>query len=796
LTGWTVNGHLMGPYPADEANGTTGVPVPIDARLPALRGPWEIEDPRQFAVLREEETHLRDYWLVLLRHRWTVLAFLAVVVLTTALVTFVTTPLYRATVLIEIGPQNPNIVAFQDVVEMAQGQREFFQTQYDVLRSRNLAARVIEALRLEEEPAFNPSPRGSPLGAVRGWVARLFAPSVAVAPDPDIAKQQALIGRFLDHIAVEPRRTSFLVEVSFLSPDPELAARVANAVAEQYVALSIEQRIDAVQKGRGFIERQVDVTRESLEQAEEQLQAFSKKNAILTVDEGESVEFRRLSDLNDALTAVQSERMQKESLLGQVERGEFAHVSAVMNHPVVNELLAEVAQDEAEYSRLSRTFTSAYPQMERLAAKVTDLRTRIETEIGRLTATLRADYEAAKRNEQLLKEALAGQQDAVADLNRRAIDYKILKRQVDTEREIYESLLKRLKEVEVSESIKASNIHVLDAAELPFSPDRPNPVRNLMLALFVGLCGGVALAFFQEYLDSSIKSADDVERHLRLATLGAVPMLRARRGSSGRSRVAPEMVAVDDAASAGAEAMRTLRASLFLSTASGPPQRILVTSARPEEGKTCVSVNLAVTLAQMGKRVVLIDTDLRRPRLHRIFQREIGPGLSSFLTGNADLPSVIQSAFPDKVPNLDLVLSGPVPPNPVELIDSREMMSCLDELCRSYDFVVADGPPSLGFADVPLLSRQMGGILLVVKCGVTPRKTVKQAAAYLTRLGARVLGVTLNQVAQSGHGYDGYYSYYQYYGHASDHAENGVVRNGTPRLAAGDDDGSSDRQHV
>jgi capsular exopolysaccharide synthesis family protein len=209
-----------------------------------------------------------------------------------------------------------------------------------------------------------------------------------------------------------------------------------------------------------------------------------------------------------------------------------------------------------------------------------------------------------------------------------------------------------------------------------------------------------------------------------------------------------------------------------------------------------VSVNLAVTLAQMGKRVVLVDTDLRRPRLHRIFRREIGPGLSSYLTGNADLGSVIQAAFPHKVPNLDLVVSGPVPPNPVELVDSREMMSCLDELCSAYDFVVADGPPSLGFADVPLLSRQMGGILLVVKCGVTPRKIAKQAATYLTRLGARVLGVVLNQVADNGHGYDNYYSYYQYYGHASDHAENGVVRNGTPQLAAGDDDESSRRQHL
>jgi capsular exopolysaccharide synthesis family protein len=762
----------------------------VDTRLPAVREPWDVGDPRQFAALHEDEAHLRDYWLVLLRHRWTALTFLAVVVFTTAVVTFVTTPLYRATVLIEIDPHNPNVVAFQDVVEIARAQREFFQTQYDVLRSRNLAARVIDALHLADDPLFNPPPRGSLVGSARRWLSGLAGRQPGAEADPDIARRQALIRRFLGSVEVEPRRGSYLVEVSFLSPAPALAERIANAIADEYVELTIEQRVHAVQKGRGFIERQVDVTRASLEEAEEQLQVFSKKHSILSGDEKESVEFRKLSDLSDALTAVQNERMHKEAQLGQVERGEFGPVSAVVSHPVVADLLAEVAQEEAEYSRLSQTFTGEYPQMERLAAKVAELRRRVDAEIERLQGTLRADYEAAVRNEHLLEDALLGQQDAVSDLNRRAIDYKILKRQVDTERDIYKTLLQRLKEVEVSESIKASNIHVLDMAERPFGPDRPRPLRNLLLALFVGLSGGIALAFFQEYLDSSIKSPEDVERHLHLATLGAVPLLRVRRGQ----RVVPEMVAVHDAASASAEAMRTLRASLFLSTASGPPQRLLVTSARPEEGKTCVSVNLAVTLAQMGKRVVLIDTDLRRPRLHRIFEREIAPGLTTYLTGGADIASLIQPAFPDQVPTLDLVVSGPVPPNPVELVDSREMMLLLDELSRSYDFVIADGPPSLGFADVPLLSRLMGGILLVVKCGVTPRKVVKQAAAYLTRLRARVLGVVLNQVAEGRHGDYSYYSYYQYSSYGSDHAPNGAFHTGTPQLAApGGEDAPAER---
>lgn len=750
------------PTPPDRFRAEAKVPERDDGAVPAVRGQWAVGDVRPLLSLPEAELHLRDYIDVLLRHRWTVLSFLAAVVLTTAVVTLVMTPVYRSTVLIEIGPQNPNVGVFQDVVEMARSQREFFRTQYDVLRSRNLAARVIDRLELASNQEFLSPGSGTVARRVQGMIGGLMTRGRLPSGDTDVARRQELVERFIEGIDVTPRRHSYLVEVSFTSQDPALAQRIANAVAEEYVALSLDQRLASVRTGRGFIERQLAVSRAGLERAEEKLQQLSKDNAILVTDDIDNIEYRRLADLNEALTVAQRERMAKEALLRQAERGEFARVSAVVDHPVVNELFGELARDEAEYSRLSKTFTAAYPAMQRLKAKIDELRDRVEEEIERLSKTLRADYEAALKNEQLLQEALAAQKAVVSDLNERTIDYKTFKRQVDTDRDIYRALLQRLQEVEVTEGIRASNIHVIDAAPLPFRPYRPRPIVNLALALLVGLAGGIGLAFFQEYLDSSIKTPEDVERHLHLGTLGALPTLRVKRNQQGSLHAAPELIAAEDPQSVGAEAMRTLRAALFLATAAGPPQRILVTSARPEEGKTCVAVNLAIILAQMGKRVVLMDTDLRRPRVHRIFGREIAPGLTNFLAGNSDLPSLIQPALPDKVPNLDLVVSGPIPPNPVDLIDSMEMKSVLDELCRRYDFVVADGPPSLGFADVPLLSREMGGILLVVKCGETPRKVVKQAADFLTRLRAKVLGVILNQVNDMGYGY--YYSYYRYSG--------------------------------
>jgi len=367
----------------------------------------------------------------------------------------------------------------------------------------------------------------------------------------------------------------------------------------------------------------------------------------------------------------------------------------------------------------------------------------VKLESQALAGTLRADYEAARKQEALLEDALEQQKKVVTDLNQRAIDYKILKREVDTNRSIYQSLLQRLKEVEVTEGIKASNIQVLDPAEVPSHPFRPRPLLNLTLAMLIGVLGGVGLAFFQEHLDNTLKTP---------------------RSNGRTAEIQPELIVVEDPRSMGAEALRTLRASLFLSTASGPPQRILVTSARPQEGKTCITVNLAIVLAQMGRRVVLVDCDLRRPRVHRVFGHELDAGVTSFLTGSGDVPSLIRST----PYGVDVLSSGPIPPNPVELIDSQPMVSLLEELSRRYDFVVLDAPPGLGFADVPLLARLAGGVLFVIRAGETPRKAAAQATEHLLRLRAKLLGVVLNGVRTGGPGYhSSYYSYYEYYGDTS-----------------------------
>lgn len=709
----------------------------------------------------EEELALRDYLDVLIRRRWTLAAFFVVVVASAVLFTLVKRPIYKATVLLEIRQENPKIVAFKEVIEaQAQAYREFYRTQYDVLKSRTLAERTLAVLDKLGVSLDAKKERPGLLSRVGAAVASIVPRRPGVSMDEQTRKAQERVRRFLERLDVDPRRDSYLVDVSFGHADPQVAAQTVNVLAEEYINMSLDQRIHASEKGRRFIEKQLEVTKAALERSEEELQAFSESNEIVTMDEKQNIAYQKLADLNESLTKAQSARIAKESLYRQTQSGDLGSISLIVDNPLVKSLKEELARVELQRSKLAETFTPEYPEMKRVEGQIAVLKKRIGSEEKRIVEAIRADYEAAKRREELLSAALEEQKKVVSEFNQRAIDYKILRREVDTNRGIYKALLQRLKEVEVTEGIKASNIQVVDKAEVPLYPDEPRPMRNLLLAIVVGLMGGVGLAFVQENLDSSLKSPEDVEKYLVLPTLGVVPTIRQRKGNGAKPEASAELIAHEEPMSHAAESLRTLRAALFLTTASGPPSRFIVTSARPQEGKSCVAANLAVSLSQMGKRVVLVDADLRRPRLHRIFDVEISPGLTNYLTGSSALPELLRKTA---VPSVELVASGPIPPNPAELLDSERMRLILDELERRYDFVLLDAPPALGFADVPLLSRFAGSVLLVVRAGETPRKIARRAGDYLLRIQAKVLGVVLNDVAADRPGY----YYYDYYGYDS-----------------------------
>jgi len=652
---------------------------------------------------------LPGYRQVLRHHRWGAGLVFVILFAATLVATLVPMPVYRATALVD---GNAGTV---------------------LPLTRTLAERALARLEPGEDPL--PAP---PLVVARllaratARVRRQLGLPVLEDPGAPVARAEAVIDGVVAGTEIVPRANSSLVEVSFTSASPRVAADVASALAEEYVAQAIAGAGESGDRWRSVLERELQVTHDALTRAEEALQAFTRANPALSGDPRESLEYRKLADLNDTLTKAQSRRMEKEALYKQVTSASPGLLSQVVSNQVVAGLAMEVAKLEAERARLGDGSPGA-----RLQGQIDALRRELRTAQEALADTVRADFEAAKKQEALLAQAVRTQRAVVGDVGQRAVEAELLKGQVDATRDRYERLLARAKDAP-----GGADARLIDRAAVPPWPSRPRPLLDLALGVGLGLVGSLAFAAVQRRRDRPLRTVEDIERSVGFEVLAVLPLFRERRTNGRRMRVAPELVAAEAPGSPGADAVARLRAALFQGSAAGPPQRLLVTSARLREGKTCVASNLALALAGAGRRVVLVDCDFRRPRLHRVFRQEGTHGATSFLTGAADLPSLLRETDH----GIDVLPAGPVPDEPAALIDSTAMASLLDELSRRYDYVVIDAPPVLGQADAALLARLAGGVVLVVRAGETNGAAVAAAFGRLRTLRARVLGVVLNAV--------------------------------------------------
>ncbi len=725
---------------------------------------------------REESSfHLWDYIRILSRRRWTAAAVFTVCVLSTLVLSLAATSVYRSTALLQIQPGGPKITDFdsvQESVTQSQAYADFFQTQYIVLTSRALARRTIDELGLEENPYINGEFRRSTMvGRGKSWVGAMLSEG---GDEARLAarREHEMVDDFIESVSVRPRRKSFLVELSFSSPDPALARDVTETLAREYIDLTLDQRIEAASQARHFIEKQLDKVKGKLEASEQALQVFAKGQEIHAIEQEERVIQDRLTDLNDRLTEAEASRIAAETTHVEAISKDRRYLSQIVNSPLIKSLREELAKVQADRAELGATFTDEFPEVRTLDARIEQLEDAIFEAEDRILSSVRSEYEQAVEREVLLREKLEMQKAVVAAYEEKAIDFKILHREVSTNREIYEDLLRRMKEVEVAEAIRATNISLLDPPEEPLEAASPNLPLNLALSMLIGAFGGIGFAFFQEYMDDSLKTPDDVERHLALPTLGAVPEFSLVRINGGEARTSADLEVACQPTSAGAEAIRTLRASLLLAAPGGLPSRLLLTSAQPGEGKTCIAVNLATALAQTGRKVCLVDCDLRRPRVHKALGMNLSPGLSNYLTGNLPIDDIIRRSGQS---GLDFVSAGPLPPNPVDLLNSAPMQSLLRDLEERYDQVLVDAPPALGFADVPIMASQLGGAcLLVARSGETSKRMARQACDYLIRMQSKLLGVVLNRVStgRDGHSYYGYYtSYGDYYGQRGNEEE-------------------------
>ena len=718
----------------DEALAT----VPRPAALPAVSFEEASEGP---------DFSLRDYWRVLSRRRRTVGVGLLLTLLGAALYNTMVTPTYRATATVQIDREQPGLTDIrQQAVAEPLEQPDYLETQYKVLRSRTLARRVIGLLEIADDPELTQD----------------LAPGEAEAWDGDLHPK--IIERFLERLSIRPSKGTRLVDVSYESIDPNLAPRVVNALAETFVEYNLEARWLATEKASEWLQEQLATLELKLQESEAALHAYAAKHSILFVEERKDITTEKLAQLEEELTRAESDRVHKQSFAmlanDVIERG--ARLPGSLGSQTYQELNTQLAQLEREQSRLRVTFADGYPSVRRVQTEIEQVEAALEAERDRILRSVHESFEVSRKREELLEAAAEKQRAKVNLLSDDFIQYNILKRDAETNRELYEGLLQRLKEAGVSAGLRASNIAVLDPAERPEQPYRPKPFVNYGLGLALGMIFGVALAFIREHLDTALRSPEEVERLTGLALLAVVP--RGRGKDERKVIVAPPDPAEGAAALARwepeeglAEAYRTLRSSVLLGWDESM-RRILLTSSQPQEGKTTISLNLACSLAQLGRRVVLVDADMRRPDCARQLGIEPGKGLSEYLQGETELDEAIRQTV---VPGLSLLSSGASTRTAADLLYSPRLAVALRELGERYDHVVIDSPPSLGLSDARTIGRMVEGVVLVIS-DKTDRGGLSRTKQTFDEAGVRLLGFVMNRVNLDGPDY-GQYGYGYYY---------------------------------
>jgi succinoglycan biosynthesis transport protein ExoP len=703
--------------------------------------------------LSPREPHLYDYLLILRKHQWLVLSFMLAVVTIVSIATFRMQPVYVASTRIELGRENANILPFQgtDSYDYMMDVENYMETQSKILTSETLALQTIRSSALGADPSSEAIATGSLMNQ----------------------KRPPELGAFLGSLGVKRVPNSRLMDVSFEATSPEMAAQIVNAHIKNYILQNRQSHYDATTAATSWLTDQLDELRIRMKNSEDARLDYERKNQIWELDDKQNITTQRLSEVNRQLIDAQSERMKKEALFEFARAGDADVVPQIRESPGVQELIHKRSELTAQYTDAMNQYGPNFPKVVRLQAQLRELEQSIEREKRGVIARLESDYHEAQQREALLTRTLDQQKVEANLMSERMVQYNILKRDAEANRALYDGLLTKLKEAGVSAALQSSNIRVVDPAMIPAYPSRPAKARNVALAFLVGLVGGVGLALLREYMDNTVKTPDDIETLARLPSLAVVPAFSDSNGDGSRSRLLRgvtgnghekhvELVAQHLPKSQMSEAFRALRTALLLSQAGHPPQVILVTSALPREGKTTAAANLAVTLAQLGDRTLLIDADLRKPGIGRLLNLGSGKyaGLSSYLAGvsSLDLVTVQHPA----IPNLSAIPTGPLPPNPADLLSSHKLAEAIAELRTKFKFIVIDSPPVMAATDAVILSVLADGVLLVVRSGETPKEAFTRTRDLLVSVKCHLLGVVLNAVDSSAPDYYYSYRYYPY----------------------------------
>ncbi|MGE0443789.1 MAG: GumC family protein [Vicinamibacterales bacterium] len=709
------------------------------------------------AAASSATVHLYDRLAVVLKHSRASVAVAVVVIAGMMYQTYTTIPMYRAQARIQIEEEHTAQTDFKDPYLAYSDPEPYYQTQYRILRGRDLARRVVRRLNLETVPEFNGTGVQPPAVTrfVEGVKRRILAPfrgeaSPAAAAVAGPADDNAFVDAFIGRVTVEPVRGSRLVDVSFVSADPDFAARAINVLAEEYVQQNLEFRLQNSDKTLEWLTQEVAKQQQVVQASERMLAEYRENQNALSLEDRQNIIVARLNQVNDAAARARTARIQREAIYNQVINAtDPGNVSAVAASGFVQQLKARIVELERDRVRLADRYLPQHPEMQKINLQLTDAQRQLQAEIARIVDGIKTDYQQALEEERQLAADLEAQKVQATDLNRKSIDYSVLEREAESNRQVYESLLQREKELRVVSNSRANNVRLLDRAEVPGLPFTPNTRRAWMMALLFGAVLGIGAAFALDYLDDTVKTPEDVTWRLRLPFLGLVPKVQGDRHPLLSGPVPHDF----------GEAFRALRTALVAASQGEKTRIIAMTSSQPLEGKTTTAANIALALAIGGARVLLIDADMRRPSLHRALRLPNDKGLAELLAGKCRMREVVQRCGD---PNLLVISAGQTPPNPSELLATDRMRAFLQQLSTGpFDWVIIDTPPVLAVTDAVILAPLVDAVTFVIGAEMTRWRLAERALETLQAGHPRAVRAILNRVDFERNRY--YYS--RYYGH-------------------------------
>ena len=775
-------------------------------RIPSLLPPKEIE-PEYVYTAATDNFHLRDYWGILVKRRRLVILVFAAFVAIGAYFSLTATPLYRSTAIIKIEPQNPTVTGVEIYRIEGTGSFGYYETQFQLLQSRSLAARVIADLKLDADKSFTSAfvTSSSAILRIKSWLLNQVGFVVSLmqalkskkefneAPVARVATETArkpmanddpvvapgLVGLYKSFLEVKPIKGTQLVEIGFKTPDPRLSSELAEAHARGFISMSRQSRFDLNKEARDFLDEKNEELKKKLERSEDALNRFRQKNGVVSMDRGENIVVERFVALNQQLTGARAQRIEAESLYKVVENKSTQYLSQVLSQGMVPAHRSHLLSLETEKEKLSTIFKPDHPRIIELNQQIGEAKRALNTEINNVVRGIHESYLAARTREQALDAEAQKQQQMALNLKEVGVEFAVLEEEVKVNRSLYENVLKRLSETAVSNDLAISNMQISQHAEKPRFPSEPDVVMNLIMSAGLGLLMGVGLVFFLDYLDSSVNTPENVRQAVGLATFGVVPHLSAldyQLSGYGKlwarrflpTKLAPSPLDESSVVAKGlilsqhplslvTESYRTIRTALLFSQSESPPQVVLFTSPSPSEGKTVTTLNLAIALAQDGYKVLVIDADLRKGTCHVRFGLKNRRGLSNIFTNNLPFQDAIQET---SVSGLSILSRGICPLDPSDLLGSSKMREMLATLRELYNFILIDSPPAIAISDAAVLSINCDGVILVFHGQKTTAAAARRAIERLDAVRAPILGVILNGIDLRNPNYAYYRSYY------------------------------------